>query len=212
MKNSTTTIIQHVANELFQKFGFEKTSIDDIARKAHKAKRTIYNHFNSKEELFCLSVKNEINDIRTKLQQVVDVKSPWVLPQLREYLLLRVDLFAQAKTIRVALKDNMFKKEDYRFEELHAIYHNFSAWEHDIFKKVWYAKPSTEAQSIIENQAHAFADMLQVTLNGLFHSFFVEDNYERYKSSYELLIHIIVNSVFETFQNNTFNYSTTNNL
>ena len=38
-KMTTGEVIQRVAAGLFRKFGFEKTSMDEIARKAHKAKR-----------------------------------------------------------------------------------------------------------------------------------------------------------------------------
>jgi AcrR family transcriptional regulator len=40
------------ATETFARFGFRKTSIDDIARRAGIAKGTVYVHFESKDELF----------------------------------------------------------------------------------------------------------------------------------------------------------------
>lgn len=199
-KLKTPDVIRQVAIDLFQKFGFEKTSMDEIAKKAHRAKRSIYNHYNSKEELFCAAVKSEIDEIRSQLQSVMADECQLVLPRLREYLLLRVKLLARAKTLRIAMKSRMLADEDFRFEELHSHYRDFSRWEHDVFKKVWYAKPTTDDQQEVEKQAVAFADMLQVTLNGLSHSFVVEDKYEQYSSSYELLINIIVNSVSQSMQ------------
>ena len=43
--------IRRAAMELFGAYGFGKVSINDIARKAGVSHVTIYNHFNSKEEL-----------------------------------------------------------------------------------------------------------------------------------------------------------------
>ena len=40
------------ATETFARFGYRKTSIDDIARRAGIGKGTVYLHFESKEELF----------------------------------------------------------------------------------------------------------------------------------------------------------------
>jgi AcrR family transcriptional regulator len=40
------------ATETFARFGFRKTAIDDIARRAKIGKGTVYLHFDSKEELF----------------------------------------------------------------------------------------------------------------------------------------------------------------
>lgn len=201
-KQGTKEMIQRVAADLFQKFGFEKTSMDDIAQKAHKAKRSIYNHFNNKEALFTTAVQAELEHVRTQLQLIVDDDSQFILPRLRQYLLRRVQLLAEAGTLQVAIKNNMLQSDDYRFEEVRKLHTDFSDWEHAIFKKIWYAKPTNDSAEIIEQQTEAFADMLQVTLNGLTHTFFAEGKYEQYKSSYEMLINLIVNSIFQNFQNN----------
>lgn len=198
-KLMTKEVIQRVATELFRKFGFEKTSMDDIASQAHKAKRSIYNHFSNKEELFCSTVISEIDHLRQRLAEAVAGDGQPVLPRLRQYLLLRMELIAQAGTLQVAIKDKMLTPGDYRFERLQQSMADFTRWEHTCFKKVWYAKPTQSSAEVIEQQAVAFADMLQVTLNGLSHTFFVEDKYEQYKSSYEMLIDLIINSVFTQF-------------
>lgn len=198
-KLMTKEVIQRVATELFRKFGFEKTSMDDIASQAHKAKRSIYNHFSNKEELFCATVISEVDHIRHSLEAVVADDSQLVLPRLRQYLLLRMELLSKAGTLQVAIKDKLLTPGDYRFERLQQVMTEFNEWEHTCFKKVWYAKPTQCSAEIIEQQAIAFADMLQVTLNGLSHTFFVEDKYEQYKTSYEMLIDLIINSIFTQF-------------
>lgn len=198
-KLKTNEVIQQVAGELFQKFGFEKTSMEEIARKAHKAKRSIYNHFNSKEALFVANVQDELSNIRKHLQVIVEDNTQLVLPRLKQYLLQRMDLIAESLTLRVAMKDNLYAEDSFRFEELKELLREFAQWEHNIFKKVWYAKPTEDTNDVVEQQAIAFADMLQVTLNGLSHTFFTEDKFDQYKNSYEMLINIIVNSVFQSF-------------
>lgn len=198
-KLKTNEVIQQVAGELFQKFGFEKTSMEEIARKAHKAKRSIYNHFNSKEALFVANVQDELSNIRKHLQVIVEDNTQLVLPRLKQYLLERMDLIAESRTLRVAMKDNLYAEDSFRFEELKELLREFAQWEHNLFKKVWYAKPTEDADDVVEQQAIAFADMLQVTLNGLSHTFFTEDKFDQYKNSYEMLINIIVNSVFQSF-------------
>ena len=200
-KPTTGEIIQQVASGLFRKFGFEKTSMDDIAQKAHKAKRSIYNYFSNKEELFCSTVISEIDHIQQRLTEIMSDDRQLVLPRLRQYLLSRVELIAEAGTLQVAMKDKHLESNDFRFDDLRKRMAEFSDWEHQVFKKVWYAKPTTDTPETIERQALAFADMLSVTLNGLSHTFFVEEKYEQYKPSYEMLIDLIVNSVFVQFAN-----------
>lgn len=43
--------ILEAAGKAFQKYGFDNTSMDQIAEEAGASKRTVYNHFKSKDEL-----------------------------------------------------------------------------------------------------------------------------------------------------------------
>src|ERR1700741_3205477 len=43
--------IKRAAQELFRKFGYHKTSVNEIAKKAKIAKATIYKYFDSKEDV-----------------------------------------------------------------------------------------------------------------------------------------------------------------
>ena len=58
--DDTRKKILSVASKLFSKFGFHKTSMDEIAKIARKAKGSLYYHFASKEELFKEVVSKEI--------------------------------------------------------------------------------------------------------------------------------------------------------
>lgn len=194
-KLKTSEVIQQVAGDLFQKFGFEKTSMDDIAKKAHKAKRSIYNHFNSKEALFCATVNHELKNVREQLQLIADDNESLILPRLNRYLLQRVDLIAEARTLQVALRNKMQDVDDYRFEEIKTTYQDFIQWEHSVFDRFWKAKPTTDSPEVVQRQADAFADMLQVVLNSLNHSFFVEGKYDTCRQSYEMLVNLIVGSI-----------------
>lgn len=199
-KSKTDEVILQVAVGLFSRFGYEKTSMEEIARKAHKAKRSLYNYFSSKEEIFNHLVRQEIAEIRSRLEEVVQDNHQMVLARLRQYLLLRVVLIAEANTLQVAIRNGMLDSTDFRFGVAKQILHDFALWEHNVFRQIWYAKPTQDTPEMVEQQAGAFADMLQVTLNGLTHSFFVENKYEQYRPSYEMLVNLIVNSIFESFQ------------
>ena len=50
-KNARELIIT-VASDIFTRFGFRKTTMDEIASALHKGKSSIYHYFESKEELF----------------------------------------------------------------------------------------------------------------------------------------------------------------
>ena len=59
MKNSKQELIIEVAQKLFARYGFKKTTIDEIARLAHIAKGGIYYYFDSKEDIFRAVLEKE---------------------------------------------------------------------------------------------------------------------------------------------------------
>ncbi|HEX78862.1 MAG TPA: TetR/AcrR family transcriptional regulator [Dehalococcoidia bacterium] len=70
--------IRHAAMELFGTYGFGKVSIKDIARKAGVSHVTIYNHFNSKEELVNDVVRTEIERLVEKSREIIDSESDFL--------------------------------------------------------------------------------------------------------------------------------------
>ncbi|MEJ2594025.1 MAG: helix-turn-helix domain containing protein [bacterium] len=81
--------ILKVAARIFGKYGFQKTTMDEIARTAHKAKGSIYYYFRSKEELFLAVVSKEMNELREALLEVAAEKSG-ATNMLRNYMLTRM--------------------------------------------------------------------------------------------------------------------------
>lgn len=58
--------ILEAAKRVFQKWGLNKTTMEDIAHEAGKGKSTLYYYFNSKDEIFELLIKTELNIIINK--------------------------------------------------------------------------------------------------------------------------------------------------
>ena len=61
----TRVKIVSVATKLFSRFEFHKTSMDEIAKIARKAKGSLYYHFASKEDLFKEVVSIEIINLKS---------------------------------------------------------------------------------------------------------------------------------------------------
>ena len=66
-KATKESLIINAAQSLFLKYGYSKTSLDDIAKEAHIGKGTIYYYFESKENLFFRIAENQIELIKEKL-------------------------------------------------------------------------------------------------------------------------------------------------
>jgi AcrR family transcriptional regulator len=61
--------ILDAASELIQRWGYNKTTVDDIARKAGVAKGTIYLHWNTRDDLFQALMARETRVITEDIQQ-----------------------------------------------------------------------------------------------------------------------------------------------
>jgi AcrR family transcriptional regulator len=59
------------AREIFARYGYKKTTMDDIAASIYKAKSSIYHYFNGKEEIFKAVIEREAAHIFQVIQETV---------------------------------------------------------------------------------------------------------------------------------------------
>lgn len=64
--------ILDAAAELLQRWGYRKTTIDDIAKQARVAKGTIYLHWKTREDLFMALIEREQLDLLSKIEQLME--------------------------------------------------------------------------------------------------------------------------------------------
>jgi len=93
------------SRELFEQYGYQKTTLTDIAKSLGKVKSAIYYYFSGKEEIFAELVKVEAADFLEKLTTEVK-KETTPIAQLESYVNTRVDLME-----KVAKKYHFLKKE-----------------------------------------------------------------------------------------------------
>lgn len=93
-------IIQAAIAE-FRANGFEVTSMDKIAATAGVSKRTVYNHFPSKEELFA-EILNQLWTRISAEQSVVYNREQPLREQLRQMLQAKVQLMADENFLTLA--------------------------------------------------------------------------------------------------------------
>jgi len=70
--------IRRAAEELFSRFGADKVSINDIARKAGVSEATVYNHFGSKENLVRDYHGAIVEKIASSFRGIIVMKKSWV--------------------------------------------------------------------------------------------------------------------------------------
>src|SRR3954470_17070288 len=65
--------IKRAAQDLFRKFGYHKTSVNEIAKRAKIAKATIYKYFDSKEDVLHSLL---MDYIRVSVDELIHADSP----------------------------------------------------------------------------------------------------------------------------------------
>ncbi|MGD9492745.1 MAG: TetR/AcrR family transcriptional regulator, partial [Bacteroidales bacterium] len=70
-KDVRNSIIES-ATVFFSKFGFQKTTMNEIAKNLHKAKGVLYYYFKSKEELYSEVLRKELDEVRLELSKIID--------------------------------------------------------------------------------------------------------------------------------------------
>ncbi len=93
--------IVRAAVEEFRTAGFEATSMDRIAQAAGVSKRTVYNHFPSKEALFALMLEQLWASSAASVDMAYRPDLPLAL-QLRQLLMQKLELLGDASFIDLA--------------------------------------------------------------------------------------------------------------
>jgi AcrR family transcriptional regulator len=130
-KDQTREKILNVAGRMFGKYGYQKTTVDEIARTAHKAKGSVYYYFKSKEDLFLAVVAQEINVLKTGLTRII-VDSQDATGMIRNYLISRMILMKDAVNYHESLKADFV--DDFSF--LNECRQEFTRFEIELMKAI----------------------------------------------------------------------------
>jgi AcrR family transcriptional regulator len=94
-----------IASDVFAKFGFKKTTVDDIAQALRKGKSSIYYYFKSKDEIFEAVVDREADVLRKKVKDI-QKSSLNAMQKLREVVKLRMEIVREMVNYYSLLKNN----------------------------------------------------------------------------------------------------------
>ena len=100
----TRFVIIKVAQDIFAKFGYKKTTVHDIARAAHKVKSTIYQYFKSKEEIFQTVVEKESQVLKEEIKKVINLQDD-PKKKLFSYVITRMRVLEDLPNFYNALRD-----------------------------------------------------------------------------------------------------------
>lgn len=122
-KNVTRERICQAATELFAKHGYNKTSMDEIAKKALLGKATIYYHFPSKEDLFIEAVWQKADELFQALDSCIKDTSSFE-KKLSCYLMLPMKYIFEHMPLLAEALNQLSPQYITRLQEERTIYHN----------------------------------------------------------------------------------------
>lgn len=181
-------LILNSASKHFSKFGFHKTTMDEIARHMHKSKGVLYYYFKNKEELFNKVLKQELNTVKIELKKIVDADSDSLFT-LKEYMLTRLRLLHKAVNYHETLKADFFEK--YLFVK--DVREDFAEFEKEQLTIIL-ERGKKEGYLDFKNIGSSI-NIIKMIINGIEIPLFLQDKYIEYESTIDELSSMIVNSL-----------------
>ena len=100
------------AGKIFSRYGFKKTTMDEIAKALKMGKSSIYYYFESKEEIFEAVVLMEANILRNELTTAIkSVDSP--IDKMKNYVFVRMKSFEKLSNYYNAIFDKNLDHFDF---------------------------------------------------------------------------------------------------
>lgn len=149
-----------VAGQIFSRYGFKKTTMDEIAQALKMGKSSIYYYFESKEESFEAVDLYEANMLRNELTRSIKaVDSP--VEKMKNYVFVRMKAFEKLSNYYNAI----FDKNLDHFDFIEKIRSRYDREEHAILRLILYDGARKKVFNVKESEYTALA--VQTTLKGL---------------------------------------------
>ena len=148
------------SGQIFSRYGFRKTTMDEIANALRMGKSSIYYYFDSKEDIFEAVVLHEANVLRNELTTAIkSVDSP--IDKMRKYVFVRMKSFEKLSNYYNAI----FDKNLDHFDFIERIREKYDREELAILRLILYHGYRQNVFAISNSEYTALA--VQTSLKGL---------------------------------------------
>lgn len=131
VKEEVRDYIVNVACKIFNRHGFKKTTMDEIALACHKGKSSIYYYFKSKEDIFRAVVEREAEELKERLDRTIR-KDDQAVDRLKAYILFRLYRVRSLENFYAALNEDSLSHMDFILE----IRRNFDMEERQLVREI----------------------------------------------------------------------------
>ena len=182
----------------FDRFGYEKTSVDEIARRAHKAKASVYYHFSGKLQLFRTVLEQEMERVRTGLNEIKSKYGTITTDEVKEYFMTRIRLMREAKVYRrYVLSSYMYGRNEVS-EIVDEVRKSLDDEEYAYYVSL--CKAGKEEGIFPEAVSpEVFGNMMLLVLKGIEIQFFDTDDIREMENTYRAMLEVLM---FKLYNNN----------
>lgn len=176
------------AGQIFSRYGFRKTTMDEIASALKMGKSSIYYYFNSKEEIFEAVVLYEANILRNELTTAIkSVDSP--IDKMEKYVFVRMKSFEKLSNYYNAI----FDKNLDHFDFIEQIREKYDREELAILRLILYHGSRMNVFTIVNSEYTALA--IQTTLKGLEVPLFWKKREVNIESRLKAILDVLFNGI-----------------
>ncbi len=126
LENNQFTPAQHVirhsimdaSRDLFARFGYKKTTMEDIAMALRKGKSSLYYYFKNKEEIFQAVIDMESEMLFNRLKEVVNSKKD-AAAKLKDYVIVRMETVRNLENYQRVIKEDLYGGYDFLLPNRH---------------------------------------------------------------------------------------------
>jgi len=148
------------AGQIFSRYGFKKTTMDEIAKALKMGKSSVYYYFKSKEEIFEAVVLYEANILRNELTTAIkSAESP--VDKMKRYVYVRMKSFEKLSNYYNAI----FDKNLDHFDFIEKIRAKYDLEELAILRLILYHGARKKVFNVTDSEYTALA--VQTTMKGL---------------------------------------------
>ncbi len=181
--------IIEAAGKLFQQYGFQKTTMEDIAKAAGKGKSTLYYYFANKDEVFDAVANKEIDDVYKAVRQGVEAAGTPV-EKLKVYSLIN---FSEIRKRTILYKLVCGEMKSNLTALMYGLRDKFDLLELNLFKDILLAGiQSGDFKSISNEDVDIIAHTFLSALRGIEVDVFIENKLPGFEDQMDVITNILI--------------------
>lgn len=178
------------ARDLFERFGFKKTTMEDIARQIGKSKSALYYYYKTKEEIFEAFILNEIETAHNLVAEAVK-KEESAASKFRMVFISLLEGVKQ-KANKFSFKSDLYENH-FLFE---SIVRKRDSYIEELIKDILILGISQRDVKMMNNaEMSLWASMINITLKATANKIFLEDDFNLSRSQLVFIADTFFNGI-----------------